>query len=721
MNLAKLDIVVDSKQATRELARFRGVATRSAMAINTAFSRMGGILSSIRGHVFSLKTAFATLGVALVARDFMQTANFMEQTRFQLVAITRSAEKANKIFANTSKFASEVSFGFQELFQASKILTPVLDGNAKDIDFFLRASADIASTVGISVEQSAIQMQKALSAGIGASEIFREKGVSDMLGFASGVAVSADQTRKKLEEFFSDSTNKVVGNAQAMSSTFLGVVSMINDKVFNLKTVFMDSGVFDFFKALAIVINDEMARNMENLRKQTTKSGEAFTNFLQNALFGLAGTIEFFKEVKQSIISTIDLFLAGYNKLNTLAGGYLAEFGFLGFLFLGSRGARGGLIGVISAVALGVLDVLTASMLKGVAKAISSIVNKLPPALRGISVRNSYASDPNSADTLSKEFFNEPSMAGYDKTMTDKGYTIGEGGKYYKGEDMFAGISTSLNAEADRYQTAQKGFRFAFDQMVGDLMEKVGITSKPNEKLMSQVSDHKDAHGGTGIAGSMVSFVSNVESVFDSLRNKMDETGNTVVAVAKKTKQASQLIQDGFDNAIETALKVTDRYEKFGQKIFDSLGDGLEKLIRTGNLNFKNFMTTLIQDFLVMESRLALTKLLGMGGGLGTLFNAFSYGGGMAGGGQVSPNRAYTVGERGRETFVPSSAGRIVPNGGEGGGGVQIVQHFDFSNADEAIASRLARTAQNIKDETFNSVFGAINAGGQYAKVAGRR
>ena len=95
---------------------------------------------------------------------------------------------------------------------------------------------------------------------------------------------------------------------------------------------------------------------------------------------------------------------------------------------------------------------------------------------------------------------------------------------------------------------------------------------------------------------------------------------------------------------------------------------------------------------------------------LAVFLNAFAFGGARAGGGQVTENRAYTVGERGRETFVPSTAGRIVPNSGQSGG-VQIVQHFDFSNADQAVTSQLARTAQSIKDETFNSVFSAINAG----------
>ena len=42
-------------------------------------------------------------------------------------------------------------------------------------------------------------------------------------------------------------------------------------------------------------------------------------------------------------------------------------------------------------------------------------------------------------------------------------------------------------------------------------------------------------------------------------------------------------------------------------------------------------------------------------------------GGGLAAGGPVMPNRFYTVGERGPETFIPGQPGTIVPNGGLGG------------------------------------------------------
>ena len=111
---------------------------------------------------------------------------------------------------------------------------------------------------------------------------------------------------------------------------------------------------------------------------------------------------------------------------------------------------------------------------------------------------------------------------------------------------------------------------------------------------------------------------------------------------------------------------------------------------------------------------------MGGGGGLGSIAGAFAYGGQQAGGGAVLAGRAYTVGERGRETFVPNTGGRIVPNG-EGGGNVSVVQNFDFSNADEAVLARLQGASQEIQNQTFSSVFEAIGQGGTYAKASGRR
>jgi len=52
--------------------------------------------------------------------------------------------------------------------------------------------------------------------------------------------------------------------------------------------------------------------------------------------------------------------------------------------------------------------------------------------------------------------------------------------------------------------------------------------------------------------------------------------------------------------------------------------------------------------------------------------NALGFGGARAGGGFVSPSKAYLVGEQGPELFVPNANGNIISNGKLGGRGTVI-------------------------------------------------
>ena len=49
-----------------------------------------------------------------------------------------------------------------------------------------------------------------------------------------------------------------------------------------------------------------------------------------------------------------------------------------------------------------------------------------------------------------------------------------------------------------------------------------------------------------------------------------------------------------------------------------------------------------------------------------------AFGGFRANGGSVEAGKSYVEGERGAEMFVPSSNGTIIPNGGMGGGTINI-------------------------------------------------
>lgn len=95
----------------------------------------------------------------------------------------------------------------------------------------------------------------------------------------------------------------------------------------------------------------------------------------------------------------------------------------------------------------------------------------------------------------------------------------------------------------------------------------------------------------------------------------------------------------------------------------------------------------------------------GLGGLIGSLFSP-----GKASGGPVKAGQPYTVGESGRETFVPTSPGRIIPHGRGGGGAPQIIiqNHGAKVSTRQTNGPRGPTTMIQIE----NAVAGAVANGG---------
>jgi hypothetical protein len=105
------------------------------------------------------------------------------------------------------------------------------------------------------------------------------------------------------------------------------------------------------------------------------------------------------------------------------------------------------------------------------------------------------------------------------------------------------------------------------------------------------------------------------------------------------------------------------------------LEGALARALRTGRLGFEDLKRVALSAMAEVASAAignGLKSLFGggsgggLGGLIGTLLAAFAGAPGKAIGGPVSPGRAYLVGERGPEYFVPTSAGRIDPSTGSG-------------------------------------------------------
>lgn len=100
-------------------------------------------------------------------------------------------------------------------------------------------------------------------------------------------------------------------------------------------------------------------------------------------------------------------------------------------------------------------------------------------------------------------------------------------------------------------------------------------------------------------------------------------------------------------------------------------------------------------------------------------------GSGLAAGGPVQAGQAYTVGEHGRELFVPRTSGRVlsVPQAKDalgGGGQVMVTQHFNFAaNGDDSVKQIIAQAAPTIAKMAQQGIIDARRRGGQVKQVFG--
>ena len=131
----------------------------------------------------------------------------------------------------------------------------------------------------------------------------------------------------------------------------------------------------------------------------------------------------------------------------------------------------------------------------------------------------------------------------------------------------------------------------------------------------------------------------------------------------------------------------------------DAIERALARAVRTGKLGFDDLRRVAVAA-LAEIARSAIASgigAIGGGGGIGGLLTGVLTGlagaPGRATGGPVSAGRAYRVGERGPELFVPTASGRVEANGAGGRGPVTI--NVNVRGGAES-PERLARSGRQV-------------------------
>ena len=250
-----------------------------------AFNNIRGGLSGLKNAVFSLKGAFIGLGAGLVVKSFVTTGRSIEDLQVRLKQLFGSTQEGAKAFDVMANFASRVPFSLEQIQEASGNLA-VVAGDADRLAKILEITGNVASVTGIDFRTAGEQIQRSFAGGIASADIFREKGVRDMLGFKAGATVTAEETVRAFEKVFGKDGR--FGNAtDELANTFTGTLSMLGDKLFNFKRGVAGAGFFDELKKEFKSMNEFIEENAEAFET----IGHAISKVLVFAVRAFAGAL----------------------------------------------------------------------------------------------------------------------------------------------------------------------------------------------------------------------------------------------------------------------------------------------------------------------------------------------------------------------------------------------------------------------------------------------
>ncbi len=273
-----------------------------------ALQGLQGSLGKLKASVFNLKNAFIGLGAGLVIRNIVNTGKQIENLQVKLKFLFGTAQEGAKAFDEMAKFASKVPFSLEEIQRGSGILATI-SKDADELAHLMKITGNVAAVTGLDFQTTSSQIQRSISAGIGAADLFREKGVRAMLGFQAGAEVSIEETVAAFNRVFGEG-GRFDGATDELAKTLTGTLSMIGDKVFNFKRTLLDAGFFAELKRQFGDLNKSLEKNSETMDKIAITIGTVMAVAVERVVAGFKFLADHSKELGIALKVIISLKIA---------------------------------------------------------------------------------------------------------------------------------------------------------------------------------------------------------------------------------------------------------------------------------------------------------------------------------------------------------------------------------------------------------------------------
>ena len=636
------------------------------VARDKATKALGGLrggLAKIRGAVFNLQNAFLGLGAGLVIRNLVGTGKQLENLQVRLKFLLKDTNEGAKAFENMTKFASKVPFSLEEIQSGSGILATVTD-NADDLQNMLEITGNVAATTGLDFRTAAEQIQRSFSAGIGAADLFREKGVRNMLGFKAGATVSIEETVEAFNKVFGRG-GKFGNSTDELAKTLEGTLSMIGDKVFAFKKTLLDAGFFSQLKSQFGDLNKSLEQNSQTMDNIAITIGTALAVGVERLVNGF----KFLAENSEKVVTAFKVFLSLKLAIAFVNIGRALIPVVAGLRALVSLSGAG-----LALVAASVAAATATFVALG--KAIDDVEDKIKKNLEA----NKKAYDPSmllpqiqSQKKITKELEKQQKIH----------FNIFESNHKL--------VNAVRKAEENKLNRILGKSRNIFDEQ-----------QKIQQSVKGQSTLQEDVLQKLRMQNDQFSLSEETFNVINSLAGGFSRSLAEALVLGKSLNMSMKELAQSL--LVEIIAKTIERITLLG----------IEKLL--SETLFKKEVdkeNAIRKQNTALKRQIALQATLNaLGGGGGSFIGSF-FGGFFDKGGAVSKGKPIMVGERGPELFIPNQTGQITQSA-RGTGGEGTVVNFNISTLDASGFEDLLFRSRGAISSLINQ---AVNEQGRGAVV----
>lgn len=650
----KVALTLDTKDFNKKITRAKGQMSSFGGASKVTTGSIIGLaarLAPLAAIIAGVGTAFSGL------KRSLDVASEIEDVGVTLGNIVGTAEGGAAALNKIKDIAKELPVSFQELAASAPALSTV-SGTIGELEDNIRLAADIAGNFGIPFEVAAGQLQRAFSAGSGAADVFREKGVLAAAGFEAGVTLSIDETIAKLREFGTE----IEGSAEKLAKTFSGAVNQAGDAVFDFQSE-IGNAIKPELTVFIQTLTERFRENEEEVRELAKQIGTSVVNGFIKLGRAVALLIDFTRKLVAPIINLNEGLKAVGTNLPIVATAIYVVVKAQKAFRTATLAAANAFIFLQGVTGVGLLKVGA-----GIAAATATTALLTVAVNEAAEAFDNTTGDTEGATGAFNEFA-DAILTGGEEVRSEL-ENVGDAAKEL-GDDLKIALGTG----ADDFEAFIDSFNNSTDKLVNGINKILGANDsavrfsktyldilKELDEAQLAVVQKQNAFFAIGEAfKETLPSLTEVNQLVSFLQDNYEELGLTLAELPALIAKINDEFegQEGLRNFITTLESAN---KALGKDLATAFLEG-----ENAGDSFKKFFKTLVTQIIADVIRLSIIQPI-----LGAIMSPFGFGFGAGGniiklpgkadGGPVASGSAYVVGERGPELFVPSSSGSIVPN-----------------------------------------------------------